>query len=377
MSSFTLLTRPACTAPIKPASHGRLHLCSVKFQHVSAVDCLSACTRLICCNLASRNNSLRELSLCVQLCQPCDSDESPETVRETWKMVDEYMLTEAEVSLVKLLETLDKAVPAGIPATAQQQQQDHTLSAASQAACGFHDPCQREGQQACRPVDREDALGPDVGTTPRSGSESSKSFSSIGDVDAPQRATDMPRQPFHADIAATAGLQTLHKMRSSADSPAETVRETCSSCPMHRINLVHSSASSLPISTISRQALLQHNDSAYLSPHPTSDQHASEIQPFDSLDTGHDVPHSLHSTTLRSSRDNSSRTSGENSLPSAYAMLCNPRQASHGSRNQPCCQTETIPEEEEQAWSHSNLQSLIAKAKALQVWAKLSMHFIR
>lgn len=35
----------------------------------------------------------------------------PETVKETWKMVDEYMLTEAEIALVKLLETMDKAAP--------------------------------------------------------------------------------------------------------------------------------------------------------------------------------------------------------------------------------------------------------------------------
>ena len=283
-------------------------------------------------------------------------------------MVDEYMLTEAEVSLVKLLETLDKAVPAGSPAATQQQQQDHHLSAASPAACGSHDCCQHEERQACRLSDREETAGPDVGTTPRSGSESSKSFSSIGDGDAPQHATDLPRQASHADTAATAGLQTLHKARLSADSPAETVRETCSSCPVHRVNLVHSSASSLPISTISRQALLQHNDSAYLSPHPTSDQHTLEIRPKDSLDTGNDVPHGLHKGKQFShSRDTASRGSGDSSLQSAYAMLCNPRQVSHGSRNQPSCQAETILEEEEQAWSHSNLRSLIAKAKALQV----------
>ncbi|KAL0046952.1 hypothetical protein WJX82_002748 [Trebouxia sp. C0006] len=45
------------------------------------------------------------------LCHPCESEDVPATVRETWKMVDEYMLTEAEIALVKLLETVDQAAP--------------------------------------------------------------------------------------------------------------------------------------------------------------------------------------------------------------------------------------------------------------------------
>lgn len=45
------------------------------------------------------------------LCHPCESEDIPVTVRETWKMVDEYMLTEAEIALVKLLEAVDQAVP--------------------------------------------------------------------------------------------------------------------------------------------------------------------------------------------------------------------------------------------------------------------------
>ena len=44
----------------------------------------------------------------LQLCHPLESTEAPEAVREVWVMVDEYMLTEAEVSFIKLLETLDK-----------------------------------------------------------------------------------------------------------------------------------------------------------------------------------------------------------------------------------------------------------------------------
>ncbi|KAA6417643.1 MAG: hypothetical protein FRX49_12435 [Trebouxia sp. A1-2] len=45
------------------------------------------------------------------LCHPCESEDVPATVRETWMMVDEYMLTEAEIALVKLLESVDQAAP--------------------------------------------------------------------------------------------------------------------------------------------------------------------------------------------------------------------------------------------------------------------------
>ena len=48
------------------------------------------------------------VAVLLQLCRPLESTEAPEAVREVWVMVDEYMLTEAEVSFIKLLETLDK-----------------------------------------------------------------------------------------------------------------------------------------------------------------------------------------------------------------------------------------------------------------------------
>lgn len=45
------------------------------------------------------------LPVLLQLCRPLESVETPNPVREVWAMVDEYMVTEAEVSFIKLLET--------------------------------------------------------------------------------------------------------------------------------------------------------------------------------------------------------------------------------------------------------------------------------
>lgn len=81
--------------------------------------------------------SVQAIPYILQLCHPCESEEVPETVKETWKMVDEYMLTEAEIALVKLLETMDKAAPLHAqPCTesdnvmrhAAKQSSDHTLA---------------------------------------------------------------------------------------------------------------------------------------------------------------------------------------------------------------------------------------------------------
>ena len=57
----------------------------------------------------------------LQLCRPLESKEAPEAVREVWVMVDEYMLTEAEVSFIKLLEALDKTAQHNSSAIAPNQ----------------------------------------------------------------------------------------------------------------------------------------------------------------------------------------------------------------------------------------------------------------
>ena len=57
----------------------------------------------------------------LQLCRPLESTEAPEAVREVWVMVDEYMLTEAEVSFIKLLETLDRTIQHNSSAVASNQ----------------------------------------------------------------------------------------------------------------------------------------------------------------------------------------------------------------------------------------------------------------
>ena len=135
---------------------------------------------------------------------------------------------------------------------------------------------------------------------------------------------------------------------------------------------MHSSASSFPISGVSRQALLTHGASAHLqprlhaetSPHATMSQKCPEQQhPCPDGDTsgqgklqclqGNSVPCGDHSSA-------------------AYALLFDPRQALHTRSPKPSCMSETIAEgeeREERARCHSNLRSLIAKARALQVSA--------
>lgn len=75
----------------------------------------------------------------LQLCRPLESSEAPEAVREVWMMVDEYMLTEAEVSFIKLLETLDQtALHTSCSAHTVTGRVQHPLAAAAAAALAGH-----------------------------------------------------------------------------------------------------------------------------------------------------------------------------------------------------------------------------------------------
>ena len=107
----------------------------------------------------------------MQLCRPCESEGTPEIVRETWKMVDEYMLTEAEIALVKLLESLDKAaLPHGHPAGASHCTIGH--SGVSQADGQCQDSVSRHSIADGRVDSIEEALSQSHGSSSSSSNDS-------------------------------------------------------------------------------------------------------------------------------------------------------------------------------------------------------------
>ena len=98
----------------------------------------------------------------LQLCHPLESSEAPEAVREVWVMVDEYMLTEAEISFIKLLETLDKTAQLYSSAVASDQSEH----------------CQRVGDFAAADTDGISFVAQEDSSSKRSADAVSSSSSS-------------------------------------------------------------------------------------------------------------------------------------------------------------------------------------------------------
>ncbi|KAL3141638.1 hypothetical protein ABBQ32_004870 [Trebouxia sp. C0010 RCD-2024] len=128
------------------------------------------------------------------LYRPLESSEAPEAVREVWMMVDEYMLTEAEVSFIKLLETLDQTalrMSCSAHAVTGPGQQPLAAAAAAmagdqqyQSACGQSKTFCEEHVQECAIADITIAAPEDCRSKGHETAAASNSSSALNSEDA-------------------------------------------------------------------------------------------------------------------------------------------------------------------------------------------------
>ncbi len=119
--------------------------------------------------------------------------------------------------------------------------------------------------------------------------------------------------------------------------------------------LLHSSATSLPRAASSAKALLDADS--------FGSDHCFSLHNSDQSDRASSLSKSLDQEV------EAGRSTNQNHQAAAYNLLCNPREAMQRKSVQACSSMECVPEDEvkEKELCHSNMQSLILKAKGLQV----------
>ena len=282
-------------------------------------------------------------------------------------MVDEYILTEAEVCLIKLLETLDKTV---LHASCSAQPWDHSSTiAASQSAAVCAGEQVQLGSSTAHSAEHGKCLTlPAAQACSRHGtpdgykamSHSSSSSSSSSDDAHDNEGGDVINASSSFALAASgvcqiagSSEQTLKQVSSS--SAAEGTEEDTSRSDASRKLLLHSSASSLAP-----------NLSDFLSSADPGSSHSPHRQ---------SQPNSVHTSCGTASENLACLDKGSAGVCSiqpqqaaAYNLLCNPRAApQHAASADDSALMATVPEYNQQHIGSSNMQTLIMKAQNLQV----------
>lgn len=314
----------------------------------------------------------------LQLCQPLESSEAPEAVREVWVMVDEYMLTEAEVCLIKLLETLDKtALHAGCSAispasTGHLQAQADDARDMAECCLDFPSRSSLEAAQLCQDQAvlvsasfAQQCSGPGLakdcsGTMSASCSSSSNSDGAVSErqsssAGAAMHLSGTPRGDVVPDLSVShihASAQGGFQVDTAASGEARGV--VCASEAGRRLSL-HSSASSLAptapdLHTPAHARPADSSDNKY---HVLSGQSASALGAHDGTDTDREIL---------------GQGSHQAQQAAAYSLLCDPRADPQpkGSLAHDGCM-DTISESPDEQQATNNMPMLIMKAKSLQV----------
>ena len=321
----------------------------------------------------------------LQLCQPLEASEVPEAVREVWIMVDEYMLTEAEVCLIKLLETLDKtALHVGCcaisPAVSTRQHPSQADDAQDMPTCCLKclSRSSLEAAQLCphhaalgsgtfaqaEQCSRLDPAGECSDTTSPSCSSSSSSDEALSEQQSSTGAHASnsenvmhlhsgPGGDVVPDVQASR-IPASAQQDCKADHAAsgEAREAVCMPEAVRRLSL-HSSASSLAPKPGDLQNPARSDDSSDSKYNGISRQAGPALGALD--DTDFD-------------RQALGLGSSQAQQAAAYTFLCDPRGVPQpkGSLAHDGC-LDTISESPDEVQATSNMLMLIMKAKGLQV----------